>query len=89
MAGAKKLGVAALCALAACVCGAVDTGVDAAGVYYVDVPRGATETLVADWANAAIANGGAFAKRGEGTLEAGDPMANYADRGFRAFPGCA
>ncbi len=77
MIGMKNLGVAALCTLAAATCCAVDVGVDANGVYYVDVPSGATETLIADWADAAIANCGAFAKRGEGTLEAGDPMENF------------
>ena len=78
MIGMKNLGVAALCTLAAATCCAVDVGVDANGVYYVDVPSGATETLIADWADAAIANCGAFAKRGEGTLEVGDPMVNFA-----------
>ena len=55
-------------------------GLDADGVYYVDVPKGETvsadDTNWSSWVSAA--NGHPFAKRGEGTLLAGAAMASFA-----------
>ena len=55
-------------------------GLDANGVYYVSVPSGetvsATDSNWSSWVSAAA--GHPFAKRGEGTLEAGDAMVSFA-----------
>jgi autotransporter-associated beta strand protein len=55
-------------------------GVDAKGVYYVDVPRGETATLDSSMFDVSAANtaGAPFAKRGEGMLRVGDAMSAFA-----------
>ena len=69
--------------LAATVCGtafaAPTAGLDG-DVYYVNVPQGETVSATdANWSSwVSAASGHPFAKRGEGTLEAGDAMASFA-----------